>query len=236
MYWGKYFLFDLPELREFDALLVLDNDVLISPGAPLIFDSWNPRCVGMVDERAQFGWSDDHARRYYAEYELQIPAPAGDLHILNGGVLLYGKQHVELFRSIFHSWLDWRSAAPAARNWRTKFKYANDQPHVGLALQSAGVAQALDPRFNRIWWSWWLKDQKRAEWPFKLYAKASKILTGALPRAFTDPVAAPGLHVIERVLRENYFLHFAGSKSPFHLLAHRPDPRLYLSTSERSNA
>jgi hypothetical protein len=236
MYWGKYFLLDLPELREYDTALVLDNDILISANAPSVLADWNPEFVGMVDERAQFGWDDEDVRRYYEDYGIAIGPKAAEMKILNGGVLVYGRQHVDLFRQTYESWLQSRSTAREAVNWRMTFLLANDQPHVGLALQQAGTSQLLDPRFNRLWWSWWLNDQQRAEWPFKIYAKASKMLTPFLPRFLTDPIAAPGLRAINRALRENFFLHFAGSKSPFHLLAHRGDYDLSTSPGKQFGA
>src|SRR5262249_42871359 len=94
------------------------------------------------------------------------------------------------------------------------------QPHVGLALQIAGAAQPFDPSFNRLWWSWWIHDAQRAVWPFKIYSKATKVLTRVLPRAWSDALAAPGLRLIDQALSNCHFLHFAGSKSPLHLLAH----------------
>jgi hypothetical protein len=222
-YWGKYFLFDLPELHDYDAIIVLDNDILINSGAPSLVESWSPSLVGMVDERAQFGWNDEHVRRYYAHYDLSIPPTLRAPLVLNGGVLIYGREHVDTFRHIYQSWLKWRAAATESKSWPQIFKYANDQSHVGFALQTAGLVQALDPKFNRLWWSWWQNGGRRAELPFKIYAKSSKILTRWLPRALTDPLAAPGMRQIDRALEECYFLHFAGSKSPLHLLAHRRD-------------
>jgi hypothetical protein len=222
-FWGKYFVLDLPELQKYDAALVLDNDILISPQAPDLCSFWNPNFVGMADESAQFAWDDEYVRRYYAHYDLSINRLGANALILNGGVLIYARQHVDLFRNVYQSWLAWNARAPESGPWTTIFRFANDQPHVGLALQQAGVAQPLDRKFNRIWWSWWRNDAQRAIWPFKIYAKTTKILTRALPRALTDPLAAPGLRQIDRALEECYFLHFAGSKSPLHLLAHRRD-------------
>ena len=114
-----------------------------------------------------------------------------------------------------------RRERPDARS-RDAFKYAADQPHIGLALQSAGLAQVLDMKFNRLWWRWWQDRGRRSEWPFKVYAKSSAVLGRWLPPAFARPLAAPGLRHIDRALAQNYFLHFAGSKSPLFLLAHRP--------------
>ncbi len=52
-YWGKYFPFEMRELNGFDAVLYLDNDVIISPKSSSPFDQWNPELIGIVDERKQ---------------------------------------------------------------------------------------------------------------------------------------------------------------------------------------
>lgn len=220
-FWGKYFLFDLPELAPYDALLVLDNDILINPLAPDVVSAWNPELVGMVDESAQFGWDEEYVRRYYAHYDLVVPSTILKPLVLNGGVLLYARQHSAFFRAVYQEWLQWQSNGGPARTWAKQFQYANDQSHMGLALQRDSLAQNLDVKFNRLWWSAWREFGKRSELPFKIYTKLTKILTRGVSPAIARPLAQPGLREIARVLESCHFLHFAGSKSPLHLLVHR---------------
>ena len=220
-YWGKYFPLDDAALRRFDAALVLDNDIVINPQSPSILEHWDGQRVLIGDEREQFGWPQEYVRRYFASYELALPPQSADLRVYNTGVLVYTREHLPVFRDVHERWRAWRDAAPTDARVRDAFKYANDQPHVGLALQSLGIAQLLDVKFNRLWWNWWLDHGRRSEWPFKIYAKSAAILGGWLTPSIARGLAAPGLRYIDRAIADNHFLHFAGSKSPLLLLAHR---------------
>ena len=220
-YWGKYFALEDAALSGFDAVLVLDNDIVINPQSPSILEGWSGERVLIADEGEQCTWSQEDVRRYFAYYELPVPPPPAALRMFNTGVLAYTREHLRLFRDVYERWSAWRHAGRTDARARDAFKYANDQPHVGLALQSSGLAQPLDMKFNRLWWRWWQDYGRRSEWPFKIYAKSSAILARWLPPALSRRLAVPGLRHIDRALAENYFLHFAGSKSPLLLLAHR---------------
>ncbi len=221
VYWGKYFLLTDPAFREFDAVVILDNDIIINPESPLITDGWDPAKVGMIDEREQFGWSDEYVADYYAHYELDVPPALEETRVLNGGVIVYGREHLALFEQLFAHWRAWRREAGELKRKAAPFKYANDQPHVSLALQLANRAQTLPGAFNRLWWSWYRQHGLLPWRAFQIYAKASSLLEKAAPRVLADWVARPGADALERAVRECNFLHVAGSKSPIWLFAHR---------------
>jgi hypothetical protein len=90
MGWRKL---DLPAmLRDFDRVLYVDTDILISPDAPNIFDIVPPTHVGLFDE----GQLVD--RRPAKQALSQNPAFCGDTTYYNTGVMVFSKQHVnELF-------------------------------------------------------------------------------------------------------------------------------------------
>ncbi len=221
-YWGKYFPLTLPELGDFDAVLVLDNDILINADSPPITDGWDSEKIAIADEREQFAWVDDFVARYYADYPDLLPAALKHPCVLNTGALLYTRAHVHIFQQIHASWLEWRNRTATADREAHTFKYAADQPHISLALQSAGHAQVLPPAFNRLWWSWYRQCGRMPWRVFQAYAKASQIIEQAVPRPLADLFARPGVRALEHALSESRFLHIAGSKSPIWLFAHRP--------------
>ena len=221
-YWGKYFSLTLPEFSKFDAVLALDNDVLINSESPLICDGWDPGKVAIADEREQFEWDEGYVSEYYRSYDYAGPDPERHQRIFNTGVMLYTRERLPYFEDVYGRWVAWRERAPEEKRRADRFKFANDQPHVSLALQAADVAQVLNPGFNRLWWSWY-RQRGSAPWrAFQFYAKSSAMLEGMLPRFLSSRLARPGERTIERALQECHFLHFAGSKSPIWLFAHRP--------------
>ncbi|MBS0659696.1 MAG: hypothetical protein JSR82_15760 [Verrucomicrobia bacterium] len=215
-YWGKYTPFQLPDLREFDAVLMLDNDVVISPEAPLPSEGWDGERVRCVDERAQFPHNQERFEPYYRDYDLEAPEPSA--RVLNTGVLLFTRDHAKRFLETYEQWRDWRAAYRLRHGGNADvFRLANDQPHVSHALLRSRAFEELDPQFNRLWWAWWEDGGRRQELPLKIYAKAVQILARALPRTLLRPLAAPGGAWWRAALRKNHFIHVAGSKSPISL-------------------
>ena len=219
-YWGKYFSLTQPELAGFDAVLALDNDILINPESPSIIEFWEADRVAIADERAQFDWSDEYTARYYARYELSIPPPPAKVGILNTGVILYTRAHLAIFASAHARWIEWRERAGAAKRQAKAFEYANDQPHISLALQTTKQVQDLPRNFNRLWWSWY-REHGRVHWRvFQAYAKASSIFEKVAPASVADLFAKSGARALQGAIRDCHFLHVAGSKSPIWLFAH----------------
>ncbi len=218
-YWGKYFPLELPELRGFDAVLTLDNDVVVNPAAPSPAEGWDSTRVKIADERSQFAHDDERFLSYYADYDL--PPPGASPRVLNTGVMLYTREHAAWFATVHGAWRDWREKFRAAHGEAADaFRLGNDQPHVSAALQrDPTLWEPLDVRFNRLWWSWWEDGGRRRELPLKLYAKSMQLLGRALPRALVRPLAGAGRRWWHDALRENHFIHVAGSKSPISLYA-----------------
>lgn len=219
-YWGKHFLFEMPELAGFDAILHLDNDVIANAGAPSPADGWNPALVGMIDETGQWGWSGAQSRAYYERYQL-APAP-GDapVPIYNTGVFLMHRDLASALREIHASW---QSLLPEIRrtpaNREEKLLFVNDQPHVSLGLLNRALVQPLHHRFNQILPAWMKRNVMGSYRPFQLQAKFTQVIGTRLPRALARPLAWPSSRWIRRAVEDSHFLHSAGSKSPLWLYA-----------------
>lgn len=216
-YWGKYTPLNLPELKEFDAVLMVDNDVVIAPDAPLPSEGWDGSRVRCVDERAQFPHNQARFAPYYADYDLAAPEEPS-ARVLNTGVLLYTREHARWFGELYEEWRDWRSDFIRRHTPRVDpFRAGNDQPHVSHALLRTGRFEEMDVRFNRLWWAWWEDGGRRRELPLKLYAKSMQLLGRVLPRGLVHPLARRGGAWWREALAHNHFIHVAGSKSPISL-------------------
>jgi hypothetical protein len=217
IFWGKYFLLEQPDFADFDAILHLDNDVLINPAAPDIRGDWDPAKVGVIDEREQLSWDDSRVADYYAWYELETRSFATPIGIFNMGVFLMHRNHLPFFRELYACWLERTTQLRGPRNSRTNLKFIADQPHVSLALQASKIGQPLDSRFNRMWWCWYRERGGIPWWAFRLYTKSASILTRRLPPGAAKVLSGPGARALHEALVESHFLHIAGSKSPLWL-------------------
>ncbi len=87
----------LPEFAGFDAVLVLDNDILINANSPSITDGWDPDKVAIADEREQFAWVTTLSRGIIPTTMTCGRIALKHPRVLNTGVLLYTRAHVPLF-------------------------------------------------------------------------------------------------------------------------------------------
>ncbi len=226
VFWGRFFLLEMPEFRAFDAILHLDNDIFVNPEAPSIVEQWTPEKFASVDERAQWRWDARQVRDYYDYYDLPLSAEECETAlVLNGGVFLMHRGHLPFFRDLYARWKSHVAALTVSRTKANHLKFVADQPHVSLAVQRAGISQPLDMRFNRLWWSWSTRGGERSEWPMKIYAKSVQLLGRVLPRRMLRPFARFGADQWKRILTDNYFVHAAGSKSPVALHDFDQGPR-----------
>lgn len=182
----------------------LDTDILVSPLAPNIFDSYDNKKIGLISKRT--GLPSRHLelcrrlafarnRHYSSEYPLDssLFISLADLYASIGvpaqydeacsGVFLFNVQtHKELFSEFFRKF-EKIVLSPTS---------GGDQTHFNYLVQSKDLQQWLDYRFQALWiyeMAW--------KYPF-LYSKYRVDL--AVIR-----------ECIEASLFSNYFLHFAGS-------------------------
>lgn len=215
-YWAKYLPLTLPQLKQYDAVLCLDNDVVIAPDAPSPVEGWDGSRVRCVDEGDQFPHSLSRFADYYGRHDLILPAGVPQ-RIFNTGVLLYTREHAVWLEEVYQGWRRWRENFLRRRGPKVDpFVLAGDQPHVSHALLCTGRYEEIDVRFNRLWWSWW-EEARRPELPLLLYAKFVQLLGRVFPRALLRPLARPGGSWWDAALRDAHFVHAAGSKSPLAL-------------------
>ena len=182
----------------------LDTDILISPLAPNIFDSYDNKKIGLISLRTGLPYPHlelcrrlafARNRHYSREYPLDsalfisltdlyasIAAPA-QLDEACSGVFLFNVQtHEELF-SEFYGKFEKTVLSPTS---------GGDQTHFNYLVQSNDLQQWLDYRFQAQW-----TYEVAWKYPF-LYSK------------YRDDHSIIR-ECIEASLFSNYFLHFAGS-------------------------
>ena len=182
----------------------LDTDILISPLAPNIFDSYDNKKIGLISLRTGLPYPHlelcrrlafARNRHYSREYPLDsalfisltdlyasIAAPA-QLDEACSGVFLFNVQtHEELF-SEFYGKFEKTVLSPTS---------GGDQTHFNYLVQSNDLQQWLDYRFQAQW-----TYEMAWKYPF-LYSK------------YRDDHSIIR-ECIEASLFSNYFLHFAGS-------------------------
>ncbi len=217
VFWGKYFLFQLPEFDGFDAILHLDNDILINSESPSPFDSWNPEKIGLVDERAQQTLTDDEVKAYYRFYEIPETRIPNNARIYNMGMFLFSRSHTGYFQKLYEDWQTFvAQLRPGSRV--DYLKPIADQPHMSLALENDAMAQQLDGRFNTLWWHWYRQNVSRETRGFLVRAKVGSISRPHLPSPLFTSLFSSQQRLLNRALSEVFFLHMAGSKSPLLLI------------------
>lgn len=203
----------MPEFAGVDAILHLDNDILINPESPSPFDCWNPELIGVVDERSQQNLTEDQVRAYYEVYGIKFSEIPPQAMILNMGMFLFSRQHSDYLRNLYEDWKQFVRALTPTKG-ATYLKTIADQPHVSLALQRDHMVDSLDLRFNTLWWHLYGRQMGKNPRVFLLRAKIGSIVRSWIPERLWVGLFHNERESLTRALAEVYFLHMAGSKSP----------------------
>lgn len=216
VFWGKYFLFEMPELAGFDAILHLDNDVIINSKSSSPFVGWNPASIGVVDERSQQSLDEIAMRRYYHSYGIADHAIPPEAKIYNMGVFIFSRAHGGYFRQLYDEWRNFLCQFANGKKHHYLFTIA-DQPHVSIALQRDDMAYELDMRFNTLWWHWYRNNVSAQKLPFLLRSKAASLVKGVLPQTVWQRIFQRERALFAAAQEQCDFLHVAGSKSALYL-------------------
>ena len=156
--WQKLLAMSSPELRQFDQVLWLDADVMLTPWAPDPLETHHPALVGMArDDGSPMASQPAWFKSVWSEVlkgSLGSAAPDGpapfsyfDLWGFNGrqrplfntGVIAFSpRDHADLFLSIYNQWSDGGSGA------------LYEMVPINLELQQRRLLQDLDSRYNRL--------------------------------------------------------------------------------------
>ncbi|MDQ3198595.1 MAG: hypothetical protein M3Q46_05295 [Verrucomicrobiota bacterium] len=217
-YWNKHLLFRVPELKNAQRLLFLDNDVLVNSKAGPLLKDWNSPLVGATPESTQAEWTPDFIARYYREYGVDQSTPVARPEIINTGVLVIPREQAEFLEGVYVRWQARKDAAPLpVAKTKDPLAAAADQPHVSYALQAANRYQDFGARYNTLWWHWYRRHVSRRQMPFLLRSKAAALTIDRCPRAIWGALFRRERATFARGLADSDFLHVAGSKSSLFL-------------------
>lgn len=182
----------------------VDTDILINPFAPSIFADWNPERIGLTSLRTNLPFPLADVQRRLAflrhtHYDSSYPLDSAlfmsieQLYEHHGlavqpdeacmGLIVF---NVERHGDVMLNWFN-----KYDRNVQS-VTGGGDQTHVNFEIQSSGLVQWLDYRFQAMW-----AYEMAWKYPF-LYSS----------RRHDDELAR---ECVEASLYQNYFLHFAGS-------------------------
>jgi hypothetical protein len=206
--WQKCLVLNQPELRDFDRVVWVDSDIVISASAPPIAESVPQGKIGAVvsgdylhpdmkpiylsrlrgkplaEVNSADAWTEDQ-RLYYA----QAPLPYALPEIIQTGVLVLGPEHRQVLQAVYDdptiSELRWFEQLPLSR-----------------AIVDSGLLHRIDSRFNLVFF-----ERAVVHYPYL-------ILNPDLPNY--DFIA----HLaVMTELANSYFLHFAFRKEFMRYLA-----------------
>ena len=222
-YWDRWLTIQEgePEVASYDDLLLLDNDIFITDGAPDVFDYRGTTGIAIVQESAQGNWNirqiPSYYRRFHVEADDRLPNPT---KVFNVGVCVLARGQRSLFKLLYAKWRQEIQPRFTSRELKQKdifYRLEADGPFLSYELQARGQISPLPATFNFFLPAWLGKNDVR-QLPFLFQAKAAQKLAGKFPRPLMRKLIAPARTAIERAAAECYFLHFAASKSPLWLL------------------
>lgn len=152
--WQKLLLLSQPWSREYERIVWLDSDIVISPWAPdIVAATPNPARIGVVESGSQLSEAERHIyleRSYKVALEPDKANLAWSIHTRNqfegagitqeavtmyntGVLVLDPRAHADLFFSVYEKQTQSR---------------LYEQPHLSLEIHNRKIAQLISSRFN----------------------------------------------------------------------------------------
>ena len=150
----KLLLTSLPWVQEYDKVLVIDADILINPNTPNIFDECPPGKICAVNERSQYGSTQNVINAWKRIGDGTLPGTAEDYYKrlgfpesfpkqFNGGFVVFEpKIHKEFFESVYKTYM------PRILMGED---LDGDQGPLNYEGNRQGLIHYLDERWNRVW-------------------------------------------------------------------------------------
>lgn len=165
--WQKLLICRDPRVAQYRSVVWLDSDVLVNyHTAPCIVSQWSGEKIGIVSERESLcnvlGANETLYERYRSflgpyrhmeeRYELSgLPNDAGDYS--NTGVfVIEPARHAEILEYIYANYQE----TPHTAKEETPFSYH---------IYKHGLAERIDPRFNRLWCYEMIRNYPVCIWP-----------------------------------------------------------------------
>jgi lipopolysaccharide biosynthesis glycosyltransferase len=150
----KVLLASLPWVQQYDKVLIIDADILMNPEAPNIFDECPPGKICAVDERSQYGSTQNIVNAWKKIGTGTLPGTAEDYYKrlgfpgtfskqFNSGFIVFEpKTHKEFFESVYTTYMPRIFAGE---------DLDGDQGPLNYEGNRHGLVHYLDERWNRVW-------------------------------------------------------------------------------------
>lgn len=223
-YWDRWLTVSRgePEVRGYDQLLLLDNDVFITKQAPDIFAHAGSGEIAAAAESVQQKWKPNFIPRYYRSFHVEMDprCPQPDT-VVNFGVTVVSKEMGPVINDLYQKWQETVRPRFTAEELAKKgifYRLEADGPFMSYELQARSLVTLLANEFN-YFFPIWLRDNHHARWPFLVQAKLMQKLGHTLAAPLIRSLSAPARRAVREAAKESYFLHFAASKSPLWLVS-----------------
>ena len=216
VYWDRWMAYNAPETKGYDALALVDNDVVIAPTAPNIFtqSGWDEDRISCANESVQAGWDSSFLHNYNRQHALStsILYP-----VHNFGVSLFPRSRASLIGELFSYWK--KDIRPKLITSQSSFYITEaDGPFLSWNLQDRLELQSLPVPFNNLFPHWYANHVGTSYRNFILLCKLAETLKPYIPKSVWKSLFSTQLSRVKSFVNTSYFAHFAGSKCPMSLI------------------
>lgn len=145
-HWGKVYPFQLLESNhiESDRILVVDNDTIVHPNCPNVFELVPPDKIGVVFDDVNFDWTirstDAYYKHVFSDFDRFDP-----FEYFNSGFLVLSSKHKLVYDKI----IEFMHQNYEKLNWvQSTYGVGRDQTPLNFLLREFSELQFLSKRFN----------------------------------------------------------------------------------------
>lgn len=144
--WNKEFVFEYPEIEQYEKIAVVDSDTMVKWDAPNFFDLYETEFCG-VNDTANLRWVHNSIttyKEYFNEFkDIELPLS----NYINAGVLFFHKDHKYLFEELVKFYYQHKEILD---NWNVP-GVGKEQTIFNLFLEKFKVKKKyLSPEWNLV--------------------------------------------------------------------------------------
>lgn len=145
-HWGKIFPFQLLEANniDYDRVLVVDNDTIVHPNCPNVFDLVPRNKVGVVYDDVNYDWTIRSTEAYYKHVFSNFNT-FDPFEYFNSGFLVLSSEHKKIYDNI----IEFMQHNYENLNWvQSTYGVGRDQTPLNFLIREFSELEFLSKRFN----------------------------------------------------------------------------------------
>jgi lipopolysaccharide biosynthesis glycosyltransferase len=145
-HWGKIFPFQLLEANgiDYDRVLVVDNDTVVHPNCPNVFDLVPRNKVGVVYDDVNYDWTIRSTEAYYKHVFSNFNT-FDPFEYFNSGFLVLSSEHKKVYDNI----VEFMQHNYEKLNWvQSTYGVGRDQTPLNFLIREFSELEFLSKRFN----------------------------------------------------------------------------------------